>query len=151
MRQGAICAAARCGEALGVEAINSIIPILKSGNEDVKWRVRYEAINSIASLSNSLKVIIELTKSSDIFLKHFEPLFMTYLRDRAAAVRNLGIEKIPELFAVYKESWRKSLLTKLSEILEKDNTYYVKISAIYSLKVPLSLPRSSPYPARMSN
>lgn len=41
VRQGAINAAARCGETLGAEAINSVVPILKSGTEDLKWRVRY--------------------------------------------------------------------------------------------------------------
>lgn len=56
VRQGAINAAAKCGENLGVEAINSIVPILKSGTEDLKWRVRYEAISSIAALSVALKV-----------------------------------------------------------------------------------------------
>lgn len=30
--------------------------------------------------------------------------------------------------------WRKPLLTKLSEILDKDSVYYTKIAAIYSLK-----------------
>lgn len=62
---------------------------------------------------------------------------MCYLKDRAAAVRNLGIEKIPELFSIYKEVWRKALLTKLSDLLEKENVYYIKIAAIYSLKVSI--------------
>jgi hypothetical protein len=63
---------------------------------------------------------------------------MVYLKDRAAAVRDLGIQKIPDLFATFKEVWRKPLMTKLSEILEKDSVYYTKIAAIYSLKVKLN-------------
>jgi hypothetical protein len=35
-------------------------------------------------------------------VKYFEALFMAYIKDRAAAVRDLGIQKIPDLFAVYK-------------------------------------------------
>lgn len=57
VRQGSLQAAARCGEILGLEVVNSILPILKAGTEDVKWRVRYEAINAITSLCISLKVV----------------------------------------------------------------------------------------------
>ena len=60
---------------------------------------------------------------------------MAYIKDRAASVRDLGVQKIPELFLIYKDAWKKPLLAKLSDFLEKDNNYYVKICAIYSLKV----------------
>ena len=78
-----------------------------------------------------------------MFLKHFEPLYMIFVKDRAAAVRDLGIQKMPDLFAAYKEVWRKPLLAKLSDLTEKESTYYVKISAIYSLEVDVSQLRLS--------
>ena len=41
VRQGAMQAAAKCGITMGAEIINNLLPILKTGTEDNKWRVRY--------------------------------------------------------------------------------------------------------------
>lgn len=41
----------------------------------------------------------------DSFTNYIEPLFMTYLKDKAASVRENGVEKLPVLIKMYKEPW----------------------------------------------
>jgi hypothetical protein len=60
---------------------------------------------------------------------------MLYLKDKAAAVRELAIEKLPNLVKTFGNAWINVYISKLADILNKDSGYLYKISAIYSLKV----------------
>jgi serine/threonine-protein phosphatase 2A regulatory subunit A len=67
--------------------------------------------------------------------KGLEQLYMSYLKDRAAAVREVGIEKIPLLIRVFGGNWLGTFITKLADILTKDSNYSSKITALYSMQV----------------
>lgn len=56
VRKGGILAATKFVEAVGVDAVNSMIPALKTVTEDNKWRVRLELLRGIADLSIKMNV-----------------------------------------------------------------------------------------------
>jgi hypothetical protein len=86
VRKGGILAAVKFVEVMGIETIGSLQANLKTASEDHKWRVRLELIRNIADLS----VRVE---NSEVFTKHFEPLFIIYLKDRASSIRKMGAYK----------------------------------------------------------
>ena len=51
--------------------------------------------------------------------KGLEVLFMCYLKDRAAAVRELGIERIPQLIKAFGGNWVGTFVSKLGDLLTK--------------------------------
>ena len=51
VRKGALLAAVKFIEVLGVDSINSFIPLFKQIMEDTKWRVRLELLRNIINLS----------------------------------------------------------------------------------------------------
>lgn len=69
---------------MGSDIVNTISPYLKTASEDPKWRVRLEAIGATVSLALAYQ-------SFDIFAKSLEPVFLLYLKDKAAAVREFGV------------------------------------------------------------
>ena len=60
---------------------------------------------------------------------------MLFAKDRAAAVRELGVQKIPELLKTFGEEFINIIVPKLSGILSTDGPFYHKVSVIYALKV----------------
>lgn len=63
-------------------------------------------------------------RNLDAFVKMIEPIFIFYLKDRAAEVRELGLSKIPELISVYNMQWAiGSFLPKILETLNKENGF----------------------------
>jgi serine/threonine-protein phosphatase 2A regulatory subunit A len=68
--------------------------------------------------------------------KFIEPLFYSYLKDRASSVRELGLSRLKQIVTTFKADWTvNSLLPKLQEALGKDNGYLTKITAVNSLQV----------------
>ena len=63
-----------------------------------------------------------------------EPLYLNYLKDRASAIREAAIVRIPDLVKVYGANWVNSFMARLSEVISKDPCFHFKIAAIYSLK-----------------
>lgn len=53
--------------------------------KDVNWRVRMGVFELIADLA--------IIYGKDIYMKHLHAVFMTYLNNTAASVRNMGIQK----------------------------------------------------------
>ena len=127
VRKGGIMAAVKFLEVMGIETIGSLNANLKTASEDHKWRVRRELIRHIADLSIRVN-------NSEAFTKHFEPLFVIYLKDRAASIRKMGSHKVGQLAAVYGNNWAGSFIGKLSELIQKESSYHYKISALYSVK-----------------
>lgn len=81
----------------------------------------------------------------DVFMtKGLETLYMSYIKDRAAAVRELGIERIPQLLKTFGNNWVGVFVSKLGDLLGKDSTYTTKITVLYSLQVLLRRCRWSP-------
>lgn len=73
-------------------------------------------------------------KNYDFFVKHIEPIYLCYLRDRASAIRGMGVKMISSLIKAFGDSWINSMMGKLEEVLLKESSYHFKIAAIYSLK-----------------
>lgn len=61
-------------------------------------------------------------------------MYSFFLNDRAAAIRKLGVEKLPEILKSYGKVYTQSLFARLSEILTKENSYHFKITALYAIK-----------------
>jgi hypothetical protein len=59
---------------------------------------------------------------------------MLYLKDKAAVVREYGVERINDLLRVFGHSWMNIFVTKLADILSKDSNHTLKITTLYSLR-----------------
>lgn len=66
-------------------------------------------------------------------MKNLEPLYSFYLKDRAHALRKLGVSKLPQLIKVYGKVWISDFFNKLSDIITKDGSYHFKITGLYSV------------------
>lgn len=125
---GAIQSSVKYAQVVGLESIANLSSHYKTLLLDQKWRVRLETLNAIITLSLHFQHL-------DTFNKHLEPLFYTYLRDKAQSVRDTGIEKLKNLVQVYKIDWvNQNLLPKLNETISKDNGYLTRIAGFYSLQ-----------------
>lgn len=66
-------------------------------------------------------------KNIDLFVKYLEPVYAYYLKDRSADVRQLGLQKLPELIATYKIDWAmNSFYPRVIDTLQKENGYVIK-------------------------
>lgn len=90
--------AARFIEAVGGDGLNTFLPLFKKAIDDDKWRVRLEGYEALIILAKHFDNV-------DTFGNYIEPLFMNYLKDKASAVRECGVDKLPVLIKVYKETW----------------------------------------------
>lgn len=60
---------------------------------------------------------------------------MLFLKDRAAEVRELGIERLSELLKIYKSEWSGPLLAKVADILaSKENSFHIRKTALLALR-----------------
>ncbi len=87
VRQGATKAIAKYAEIAGIEVLKTAIPLYKKTIEDPKWRVRIETYDALASIA-------KICKNNDAFLNNIEPMFMGFLKDRVALVRENGVDKL---------------------------------------------------------
>lgn len=90
VRQGVTRAACKFVEVTGQESLKNLIPHFRRSSEDPKWRVRIEAYDAIAHLA-------KVFHNPDLFTTTLEPMFMNYLKDRIAIVRENGVEKLAGL------------------------------------------------------
>jgi serine/threonine-protein phosphatase 2A regulatory subunit A len=61
----------------------------------------------------------------DTFMKHLEPLFMSYLTNTAASVREMGIVKIEFIAKEFGSEWISSvLIPKVQKTYEEDQMGY---------------------------
>jgi len=127
VRKGGIEAAAKFVEVLGPETFSALNQSFKACSEDPKWRVRLVLLENLTNLGIALQ-------NYDLYLKHIEPFHLNYLKDRASAIRDVGIKTIPHYCKIFADSWVTSMLLKLDDILSKEASYHFKIAAIYSLK-----------------
>jgi serine/threonine-protein phosphatase 2A regulatory subunit A len=85
-------------EVLGVDMLTpTFITVLEGLTKDGQWRVRESVFSLIGDLGIGL--------GKDAFVKHLETMFLTYLTDTAASVRNAGIRKAKELGNTLKSEW----------------------------------------------
>ncbi|CAD8095895.1 unnamed protein product [Paramecium sonneborni] len=114
--------------ALGPDAIGQFIPHLKKSMEDPKWRVRKETMQTVIQLALTIKNI-------DVFLKQLEPVYVLFLKDRAAEVRTIGLCRLNDLIQTYKIDWALgSFFSKCLEVLNKDTGFLYRINALYAIQ-----------------
>ena len=84
---------------LGIDLINSgqILSTLTNMTKDGQWRVRMGVFELIADLA--------IIYGKDVYVKHLQNIFMGYLTNTAASVRQMGVQKSAVLAEAFKEGW----------------------------------------------
>jgi len=81
--------------------------------KDAQWRVRMAVFELIGDLSKLY--------GKDVFTKHLESIFLTYLSNTAASVREMGIKKARELAEKFKADWiNSSFIPRVVEMFNVD-------------------------------
>lgn len=96
--------------------------------KDAQWRVRMGVFELIGDLSKMY--------GKEVFLKHLESIFLTYLTNTAASVREMGIKKSREIAEKYKSEWiLSSFLPKVIENFNIDKQgYNYRMCSLYSMQ-----------------
>lgn len=111
---------------IGGEILPILGPSLKNASEDNKWRVRLETLEGVVKIAQHFKQV-------DMFSKYLEPLFLHYLKDRASAVREVGVAKLKTLVEIFKTDWAlQTIIPKLNDVLKQETGYLFKIAALNS-------------------
>jgi serine/threonine-protein phosphatase 2A regulatory subunit A len=71
-------------------------------------------------------------KNPDAFVKMIEPIYIYFLKDRAADVRELGLSKISDLISVYNMQWAiNSFYPKIIDTLNKENGFVRQFEPLF--------------------
>jgi serine/threonine-protein phosphatase 2A regulatory subunit A len=113
----------------------TFLTTLSNMTKDTQWRVRMSVFELIADLSKQF--------GKDIFVKHLEVIFITYLTNTAASVREMGIKKAKELGEKFKAEWIiNSFIPKVIENYNVDKQGYnyrmCSLSSLHSVLPYLS-------------
>lgn len=91
----------------------SFLTILQNITKDAQWRVRMGVIELVGDLS--------IKFGRDVFIKCLEVIFMQYLTNTAAAVREMGISKVKQMAVQFKSDWViSSFVPKIVECYNLD-------------------------------
>ena len=103
---------------VGAEMLNpNFLTTLSNMTKDAQWRVR----NSVFELIGDMSKLF----GKDQFQKHLEGIFLTYLTNTAASVRDTGIQKSSELAEKFKGDWViSSFIPKVIENYNIDKQGY---------------------------
>ena len=75
----------------------SFLTILTNLTKDAQWRVRMGVIELVGDLA--------LKFGKEVYMKSLESIFMQYLTNTAASVREMGINKVQAMAVVFKSEW----------------------------------------------
>lgn len=100
---------------------------LTNMTKDAQWRVRMVVFELIGDLSKQF--------GKDIFTKHLESIFLSYLSNTAASVREMGIKKSRELAEKFKSDWIMSAyIPRVVEMFNIDKQgYNYRMCCLHSL------------------
>ena len=88
----------KLGSVVGPDLLTpSLLSILLERTKDAQWRVRMAAVELIGDFS--------LVFGKDPFVRSIESIFMQYLTNTAASVREMGIEKAGEMAEKFGSDW----------------------------------------------
>jgi serine/threonine-protein phosphatase 2A regulatory subunit A len=105
----------------------SFLTILQNMTKDAQWRVRMGVIELVGDLS--------LKFGREIYMKSLEGIFMNYLTNPAASVREMGVSKVQSMAVLFKSDWVvTSFVPKIVETygVEKQGFNY-RMSCLMSL------------------
>jgi len=95
----------------------NFITTLTTLTKEAQWRVRMSVFDLVGELSKLFP--------KEIFQKQLEALFLSYLSNTAASVRETGIKKVKELAEKYKGDWVvTSFIPKVNEVYNVDKQGY---------------------------
>lgn len=99
---------------LGPELLSpAFLTTLTNMTKDAQWRVRMAVFELIGDLSKAF--------GKEVFSKHLETIFLSYLTNTAASVREMGIKKARELAEKFKGEWiLNSFIPKVIENYNND-------------------------------
>ncbi|MDR3736516.1 MAG: hypothetical protein P4L10_13400 [Acidobacteriaceae bacterium] len=115
---------------VGPELVTSgLLMSLSNLMKEPKWRVRHSVVTLVAGLANEF--------GKDFYAKNVEPIFLQFLTDSTAAVREAGIEKLRLLAAEFKADWViNSYIPKAVEVLSRDKQGYLyRMTVLNSIAV----------------
>jgi len=97
--------------------------------KDPKWRVRMAVTQLTANLGKEF--------GKEFYTKNLEPIFLQFLTDNAASVRDMGIEKLLMLATEFKADWIvNSYIPKANDILNKEKQGYLyRMAVLNSINV----------------
>lgn len=101
---------------------------LTNMTKDAQWRVRMAVFELIGDLSKLF--------GKEVFTKHLESIFLTYLSNTAASVRDMGIKKVKELAEKFKADWiMSSFIPRVVEMFNVDKQgYNYRMCCLFSLQ-----------------
>lgn len=95
----------------------AFINTLTTMTKEAQWRVRMAVFELVGELSKIFP--------KEVFQKQLEGLFLSYLSNTAASVRETGIKKVKELADKYKSEWVvNSFIPKVNEVYNTDKQGY---------------------------
>eukprot|EP01015_Nassula_variabilis_P028291 TRINITY_DN5896_c0_g1_i1.p1 TRINITY_DN5896_c0_g1~~TRINITY_DN5896_c0_g1_i1.p1 ORF type:complete len:389 (+),score=60.61 TRINITY_DN5896_c0_g1_i1:68-1234(+) len=129
-------ASAKFAQVASPDFVSNLLPHIRTAFSSSKWRVRLAGVEALVDIACAYGDI-------NLFEKTLEPLYFQYLTDKAHAVRELGVQSVPKLIKAFNKTWLNgNLLPRLNDIIAKDFTYLLKITALYSLEAATSVLKS---------
>lgn len=128
VRMNVVSGMSKVASVIGAEILNpQFLTTISNMTKDAQWRVRMGVFELIGDLSKMF--------GKDVFVKHLESIFLTYLTNTAASVREMGIKKSREIAEKYKSEWiLSSFLPKVIENFNVDKQgYNYRMCSLYSL------------------
>ena len=105
----------------------TLITTFTNLTKDAQWRVRMATVELLGDLS--------LNFGKDVFMQKIEPIFIQYLTNTAASVREMGIKKSAEIGEKFRAEWVMSAY--LPKVIENYNVdqqgYMYRICSLRSL------------------
>ncbi len=97
--------------------------------KEPKWRVRYSVVTLVSELAREF--------GKEFYAKNVEPIFLLFLTDITAAVREAGIEWLQVLAKEFKADWIvNAYIPKAVEILGRDKQGYLyRMTILNSIEV----------------
>lgn len=115
---------------VGEEVLSpALIVLLQNATKDQHWRVRMAVFETVGDLAVKF--------GKDAYTKHLEALFMSYLTNTAAAVREMGIQKAESVGKAFGSNWiAENFVPKVIKTYEEDQMgYNFRLTAIKSLAI----------------
>lgn len=118
----------KVAQVVGPDILNpQFLTTLTNMTKDAQWRVRMAVFELIGDLSKLF--------GKEVFTKHLESIFLTYMSNTAASVRDMGIKKVKELAEKFKADWiMSSFIPRVVEMFNVDKQgYNYRMCCLFSL------------------
>lgn len=108
----------KVAQVIGAEILNpAFLSTITNMTKDAQWRVRMGVFDLIGELSKLF--------GKEIFIKHLETIFLSYMSNTAASVREMGIKKTKEIADKFKSDWvMQNFIPRVVEMFNIDKQGY---------------------------